>query len=184
MASITRFCASALSAALLLSACSGPVGEHGFSFNDADLRPGFDRVNVRLDQVLRFSPQAMEALENGVPLVVRFSMELRAADTLALIADGSNAWEIRYLPLSQRYQLTGPDDDVETFPRLRHVLGALSSKSFTLETGHLHRGEYTFRGRVMLDHSSLPIPMQLPAALSSDWRHDSNWHQWQFEISA
>ena len=127
----------------------------------------------------------IEALEHGVPLLIGFAMELRAADTLALLADQYAEYEIRYLPLSQHYQLNEVgSDDVTTYPRLRHVLAELSRRTFNIETGPLFIGEYTLRGRVVLDQTGLPAPMQLPAALSGQWRHDTEWNQWQFRINA
>jgi hypothetical protein len=179
-----RSCASLLSIGLLLSACAEQGGDHGFQFRSAELTPGFDQLEVHLQQDLRLSPEAIEALENGVPLVVLFAMEIRSSETLTLLADASDAYEIRYLPLSQHYQLTGPGQtDLTIYPRLRHVLSELSSRRFTIQTGPLFEGEYTFRGRVLLDQASLPGPMQLPAALSANWRHDSRWSQWQFQVN-
>ena len=48
----------------------------------------------------------------------------------------------------------------------------------------LAAGDYQFRARMRLDRTSLPAPMQLPSLVYRGWRHDSEWTQWPFRISA
>ena len=180
-----RFCVSLLSLCLLLAACSESTGPHGFTISDAQVDQGRNGLQVRLKQQLLLSPEAVEALENGVPLNITLHTEVRANDTLALVADQIDNYEIRYLPLSQHYQLSSSNpESVRTFPRLRHVTNALSSLQVPLVDLPLTPGRYTLRSRTYLNHSGLPAPMQLPAALSGQWHHDSEWSQWQFRINA
>ena len=179
-------CASAASlACLLLAGCGDSATAHGFSIRDAQLSVQRGRLDVRLSQDLVFSTEAIEALDHGVPLTVSVELELRNQDTLNLLANQRRSFEIRYLPLSQHYRLSAPEaGSARTFPRLRHAVNALANLDLELPTGPLTPGEYLLRCRVVLDQATLPGPMQLPAALSTAWRHESEWSQWPFRISA
>lgn len=165
--------------------CADEDRDHGFTIQGATIRVLRGRLAVHLDDSLQFSPEAVQALEHGVPLTISVDMELRNQETLNLLAEQERSFEIRYLPLSQHYQLTTVGTgQVRTYPRLRHAVSALTGLDLMLATGPLAPGDYIFRGRIRLDRASLPGPMQLPVMLSTRWRHDSEWHQWPFRISA
>jgi hypothetical protein len=169
---------------IVLTACSGSDSDHGIRISEVDATQSGQHLDVQLVQELRLSRPALVALRHGVPLTVRASWELRAANSRRPIAQAQEQWEIRYLPLSQHYQLVGPGE-TRTFPRLRHLLAALARIDAELpSTGTLASGDYTLRTRTWLDRASLPAPMQLPAVLSPDWRHDSKWSTWPLRIDA
>jgi len=170
---------------VLLSACAQPADGYGFRILTVDIKPGYQKIATRYQQQLSLSREAARALENGVPLTIQMDMELRDSMTLTLLADDSRRYEIRFKPLSQHYELTGPgQDDIRTFPRLRHVMSELASMNLDFRTGPLAPGNYEFRTRTRLENASLPAPMHLPALFSPDWQHDSEWTTWPFEISA
>lgn len=171
---------------LLLSACSPTAGKHGFEIRQVHIQQARRQLEVALEQEVQLSFEARRALQNGVPLTIRVNTEVRDSNTLTLLANQELRLEIRYLPLSDRYQLSteGDEESARSFPRLRHVLAELASLRLTMSTGPLVPGEYEFRVRVRLDRSSLPMPMQLPAVIVRNWRHDSQWTQWPFTVSA
>lgn len=185
MGSIMRACSSLLSLALLLGGCGEPSREFGFRIDAVDAQPGYQVVHARLEQRLLLSPEASEALEHGVPLEVAVELQLRDAHSLTLLATQQHRYVIRYLPLSRHYQLTDlSQGTAETFPRLRHALAALARLELPLGTGPLAPGQYELRARTRLEHSSMPAPMRLPALLSAQWRHDSEWSTWPIVIGA
>jgi hypothetical protein len=170
---------------MLLSACTKPGDDYGFSISGVEISPGYQKITTRYQQELSLSREAVNALENGVALTVQLELELRDSMTLTLLSDEIRRYEIRFLPLHQRYQLTGPGDSgSRTFPRLRHVLAELADLRFDFRTGPLAPGRYEFRARTRLDNAGLPAPMHLPALFSPDWKHDSEWSTWPFEINA
>jgi hypothetical protein len=115
-------------------------------------------------------------LDHGVPLAIRTELELQLAGSSGNISQDSREFEIRYLPLSNRYQLsTRQPSSVHTYPRLRHVLAELGSVSFTLTPGLLPPGDYQLRARSLLDKQNMPPPMRLPAWFSAQWKLDSGW---------
>jgi hypothetical protein len=140
---------------------------------------------VSFHQSLQLSQQARAALEHGVDLTIRFDMDLREGSSMIRRAIDSRRYVISYLPLSRRYELSGMQDArSQTFPRLRHLLSELGKVNLVLATGPLTAGEYELRVRVKMDKQRLPAPMRLPALLSAQWRHDSEWSTWPFDVGA
>lgn len=143
------------------------------------------RLDLRMDQALQLSRPAWRAVRNGVPLVLELSLELRDGETMTLLAQENHAFVIRYLPLSERFELTDPvTGKRRNYPRLRHVLRDLSDLDVAMETPPLAPGRYELRARLRLDRARLPAPMQLPALVIRAWRHDSDWTRWPFTTSA
>lgn len=165
--------------------CEAEGPPYGFEMVTVSLAPGRETVHAQTSQRMRLSGLAQQALKNGIPLFIDVVTEVRDAGGGDVYAKRGLRQEIRYLPLSERYQIqTGDNGETRTYPRLRHVLAELSRVQVDLETGPLPPGPYEFRVRVRLDRTSLPAPMQLPALLLGNWRHDTGWSAWPFEIRA
>lgn len=180
-----RACISLFSLAMLMGGCHEPTGDFGFRIDKVEARVGYQVVHARLQQRLSLSREATSAIEHGVPLELSVDLELRDARSLAMLADQQHRFVIRYLPLSRHYQLADlSGGDAETFPRLRHALAALATMELRLRTGPLAPGRYELRARTRLEQSSMPAPMRLPALLSAQWRHDSEWSTWPLVINA
>lgn len=181
-----RFYASLLSLSVLFFAgCGKPDAvDHGFVIDDVSINEAYQSLNVRLRQQLQLGPKPSEALEHGVVLFIKLELELHNDNNLMLVRRDTRQFQLRYLPLSERYQLSEDnDEDMQVYPRLRHVLAAIGNVNVNMVTGPLLPGKYKLRTRVSLDESRLPTPMQLPAWFSSDWHHDSEWSVWPFEVS-
>ena len=182
-----RFCASLLSITLfVLAGCGQPEAQdYAFAINDVSIRPAYQSLDVRLQQELELSSQAREALRHGVTLTVRLEMELRNDSNLIVTHKEARRFQLRYLPLSERYQLTEEETgELKAFSRLRHMLASMDDSNVLLSTGPLPPGSYELRTRISLDESRLPTPMQLPSRFSSQWRQDSEWSVWPFKVSA
>ena len=173
-----------LLAVLVLCACSEEDLDYSFEINTVSVSRGYQSLNIRLNQGLSLSQQARDALESGVTLIIQLDLELRHDSNLIAVRRDNRSFRIRYLPLSERYQLSYEQSErMLTFPRLRHVLAAIDDIDVQLSTGPLPAGGYELRTRISLDESRLPAPMQLPAWLSSQWQHDSEWSVWPFEVN-
>ena len=137
-----------------------------------------------MQQDLQLSQQAREALEHGVTLTIMLELELHNDNNMMVVRQENRRFQLRYLPLSERYQLSEEEtDELQAFSRLRHALAAIANLNVKFSTGPLLAGNYELRTRISLDESRLPTPMQLPAWFSSQWQHDSEWSVWPFEIS-
>lgn len=174
---------AALLLALILAAC-GPA-DHGTRFQLEKVEASWSngQLQVTAEQSLTLSSEARDALVHGVPLSIETNLSLLESGKRTPVADFSERHEIRYLPLSDHYQLSSSDGTkVKTFPRLRHVLAALSTTRLTVRTGAIPSGDYELLLRTQLDRMRVPPPMRLPVHLSAEWRHDSRWTSWPLKI--
>jgi len=181
-----RFCVSLLSFTILLLAGCGQreALDYVFTIKNVSVRPAYQSLDVRFQQQLELSSQARAALEHGVTLTIKLEMELRNDNNMIVVHRDSRSFQLRYLPLIERYQLAEEQTGgLETFSRLRHLLAAMDDFDVQLSTGPLPSGSYELRTRISLDESRLPTPMQLPVRFSSQWRHDSEWSVWPFKVS-
>ena len=186
MDSFMRFCVSLLSVAIFfLAGCSEKsTVDYGFTIKKVSVNQAYQSLDVRLQQSLVLSQQAREALEHGVTLTVRLELELRNDEHLIVTQRDARLFQFRYLPLSERYQLSeGGTEELQTFSRLRHLLAEVDNLNVHISTGPLPSGNYELRTRIRMDESHLPTPMQLPALFSSQWQHDSEWSVWPFKVN-
>ena len=182
-----RFYASLLSIVMFCLAGCGQedIADYGFSIKNVSVSNAYQSLNVRLQQTLELSEQATEAMLHGVTLVVSLQLELRNDNKMIVAQREVRRYQLHYLPLSERYQLTEEESgESQTFSRLRHLLAAIADLNINLSTGPLPSGSYELRTRIRLDESRLPAPMQLPVWFSAQWQHDSEWSVWSFKINA
>lgn len=187
MAFTTRSCAKRPDArrglagllVLLLAGCSTDKTEFGFTIEQLETRYSGDALHIVVHQKLILSEEAKRALNHGVPLVFQTRTAVRATGSRRDLETASKAFEIRYLPLSNRYQLSSSQPlQVRTFPRLRHALADLATVDFTFPGMQLPESGLQMRVRSQLEKRHMPPPMRLPVWFSAQWRHDSGWHSW------
>lgn len=147
-----------------------------------------DRLLIETPIDLDFSPAAVEALENGVALVVVIT--IRASRWLGPIPTHRDVdhrrMEIRFLPLSRHWQLTDQQGgETRSFARRWMLEQALATEARRFETGlgreALSGDTWQVEIRAAVDRNALPPPMHLPALLSNQWRLASRWYAWPFE---
>jgi len=134
-----RYYASLLSTALLiLASCGqGPALDYAFAIKNVSIRPAYQSLDIHLQQDLELSAQARAALEHGVTLTVTLEMELRSDNDMIVTRRDARRFQLRYLPLSERYQLSEEKTgELKAFTRLRHMLAAMDDFSVQLATGH------------------------------------------------
>lgn len=171
----------ALTSLVLLTACADRTGEFGFELQNVRSRVSGQQLNIALLQKISLSPDARTALQNGVPLHIEVRAEL---DTAAGAISTSRRFEIRYMPLSDHYQLSSDQPAfVRTYPRLRHALAELSEVELSLPLLEVPAGDYQLSTRSWLEKRKLPAPMRLPAWFSPNWQHDSGWQSRTVQIA-
>lgn len=168
-----------LALAAALTACSGKPSDFGFRIEQVESRATPNGLEVVVYQSMVFSREAREALDHGVPLSVETEIAWITAASAQELARKSKRFEIRFLPLSNRYQLTSHEPgEVKNFPRLRHLLAELSQVRFRLESDSPPDGPSQLKVRSFIRKQNMPPPMRLPAWFSSRWHHDSGWQVW------
>lgn len=173
----------ALLALAVCSACGERPADDRFSIRSAEASWSNGRLRVRLDQRIVFSEDARDALQHGVPLTVAVDVLLRDARSRSRLATFERRYQIRYLPLSERYEVSGPASEApRSFPRLRHAVAELARLDLGFETGVLPGGDYELLVRNYLVRTNMPAPMRLPALLSRRWDHASGWTSWALSV--
>jgi len=169
-----------------------------------EIDAGFDIRNARTTLVdgvflldadisFVFSEEALEAIENGIPVTIILEMQVLSERSLIwdnlwwdkAIAQIEAKFRIETRPLSKTYLLrnlnSGETQVFASFAEL--VVGLGMIRNFPLLDEHLIDDEsrYYLRLRTRLDIESLPSPMRPWAYLSSLWRLQSDWFEWPLE---
>lgn len=172
---------------LLMTVCLALLGEARASFDvrEVSTRLVDDeyRMNASLD--VRFSPEVLEALENGVPLTILVHIQVRRVG--AWLWEDSRAdlqvrYGIRYKPLAERYEVYRlPDTEGRSFVSrdaafraLGQItdLGVIRAASLRADT------DYELQVRISLDIEELPLPLRPVAYLKPSWKLSSGWTKW------
>ena len=147
-----------------------------------------DTYLLDLDIRYDFSDAVLEALDNGVPLTLVVTAQVRRQGAWiweSNQADLRRMYLIRYQPLSEIYQVASlPDGERRSFVSRSAAIAALGEirdlplvKLDRLEADE----EYLVRVKVELDIEALPLPLRPTAYLSRDWKLSSDWSEWPLE---
>lgn len=167
-----------LGASLVLQAAEFAIEETRTYLED-----GTYRLDADIDFAL--SDEALEALDNGVPLTIELHLRVRRDGAWvweASLQDFRARYRIRYKPLSERYsidRLSG--GEVDSFVSRDSALRALGTiRGLRLvEAGRLAPDEdYAVHLRVALDIDELPLPLRPIAYLRPAWKLESKWTRW------
>ncbi len=144
------------------------------------------RLNADIDY--RLTDEVVDALHNGVPLVITIEMHvLRDREYIwdVLVATLKQKYQLSYHALTKRYLLKSLNTNVvHNFSSLVDALYSMGRlRNFPLlDKKLLDEGEtYTARIRSLLDVDQLPTPLRLLAFFSPDWRLDSEWYLWPLQ---
>lgn len=124
---------------------------------------------LELDLDCRLNGPMMDALEHGIPITLR--VDLRAQSDSAVLRDQRRI-ELRYFPLTRRYQLRDHrEGDVQSFPASAYLIDALASLKLSLPQAfaQLPAGS-ALSLDVALDKTALPGALRLPALIEPAWR--------------
>lgn len=156
-----------------------------FHVKDARTRLEDGTYVLDADIDFRFSPEALEALDNGVPLTILVHIQVRAVD--AWIWDDSATdlqlrYAIRYKPLSERYEVYRlPGDRGRSFVSREAAIAALGEiRDLQLVAQDRLDPEETYEAqiKVELDIEELPLPLRPMAYLRPAWKLGSSWTKW------
>lgn len=177
-------CALLIAAALPVAAPAQGV-EGSFEVRNASSRlvDGVWYASARVEY--RLSPQAIEALENGVPLTIEMQFEISKYRRLwlnASVATLIQSYQLSYQPLSQAWLVRNLNSgEQRSFSTLFAALGDMGRVSdlplidaALLEPGEVHHGWL----RVVLDQETLPGPLRLLAFWRDGLRLESEWYRW------
>lgn len=165
-------CAVLAGCGLLLQQEPGSLG-----VRNAQLLAFGGNAQLELGLDCHLSGPMQDALDHGIP--VTLVIDVRAG-SWGSVARAAPRVELRYFPLSRRYQLrSGSADDVRSFATQAWLVAALGSLRLSLPStfAHLPAGT-TLRVRAAIDPTALPGALRLPALFEPAWQlasADSSW---------
>lgn len=125
----------------------------------------------------RLSGPMQDALDHGIPLTLAIDL---GTGRWPHASRARRAIELRYFPLSRRYQLREVGaDDVRSFATPAYLMSALGSLRLPLPAAFAELPANTpLRVSVRLDPAALPGALRLPALFEPAWRLASGDHAW------
>jgi hypothetical protein len=144
---------------------------------------GVYRVGARVELTLNETLQ--EALHNGVPLVLKLSVEvIREREWLfpERVAQLEQKFELEYHALTESYLVkvlsTGAQRSFRTLDAALAFIGNVYDLPL-IDENLLRAGrKYWVRMRADLDVEALPTPIRVWAYLGSEWSLQGDWHRW------
>ena len=136
----------------------------------------------------QFSSSTLEALRNGVPLIVLLDIKVDQERSWWLnksIAELQQGYLLLYHALTEKYIVNNLNSGAQdNYDQLSTALTALGKvKDLPILDAQLatkgHR--YIVHLRTHLDLESLPAPMRPLAYISSSWRLESDWYEWPLQ---
>lgn len=153
-----------------------------------EVRARNDRGMLVLDARIGygFSGEALEALDNGVPLTLEVHVQLRSADAWVWddsLVDQRLRYVIRYKPLSERYLVTQlPGDSGRSYVTRDAAIAALGEieglQLVSEERLQEEEGPFEIQIKASLDIDELPLPLKPMAYLLPSWKLSSGWTKW------
>ena len=137
------------------------------------------------DVGLNLSDDAINALENGLPITVKLQIQIikhRSWWFNSTTAELEQSYQISYHALSRRFIITNLNSgDQQSYSTYREAVTSMGQVSDLpiIDAKLLDPGaHYNIRLRAVLDVTSMPGPLQLFASIFKGWNLSSDWYQW------
>jgi hypothetical protein len=165
--------------AFALAACSAGGDDAPLGIRTATVEQGV------LTAHLRWQPDeaVLDALDHGI--VLDFVLDLRAYATAHFgwrdtLASARRHIELRYFPLTRRYQLRDLDrGETRSYAARALLTAALEDLRLELPADWPRAAAAAYTLSVDLDRDRLPGALRLPALLRREWRLSSGDYSWQ-----
>lgn len=153
---------------------------------ETQLLDGVQALDARLQLVL--SDDALDALNNGVPLTIELRLEVirvRRFIPDAVDAELDLRYELEYRPLSQRYIVrnlnSGDQDSFSTLYSALNSLGRIDKLPIVDDAILDPDSDYRMRLRALLSTRQYPAPLRMLFFWRDEWQLKSEWYEWQLE---
>lgn len=143
---------------------------------------------LNADIAYGFTPEVLEALDNGVPLILELQIEVAQPRQWlwdAVLTTLQQRYRLEYHALTQQYVVENLNSATQhNYADRADAITALGTITGLplLDQRLLAADEsYVARAQVSLDLESLPTPLRLVAYLSSQWYLTSEWYVWPLQ---
>ena len=171
-------------AAVVLAGCGALAAQQpgALEIRSARVAGPVDAPVLELAIDCRLSGPMQDALDHGIPLTFRVSIDAARSRFAGSHAHSEQRIELRYFPLSRRYQLRDLDApaDVRSFATPGYLLAGLSSLRLPLPVSFgAMPGGVTVRVGAALETAALPGALRLPALFEPAWQLSAAEYAWQ-----
>lgn len=153
---------------------------------DTQLVDGVQVLDARLQLVL--SDEALDALNNGVPLTIELALEVIRVRRFLPDAEEATLelrYELEYRPLSQRYIVrnlnSGTQDSFATLYSALNSLGRIDSLPVIDDAILDPDADYRMRLQALLSTRQYPAPLRMLFFWRDQWQLKSEWFEWQLD---
>lgn len=137
------------------------------------------------DMSYEFPQPILDALDSGVVLTLVLDIEVYRSRNYIwdhVLASLEQRYQLQYHALSEQYLLanlnSGSQDSYITLDAALFFLGRVRELPIIDAQLLEETQDYHVRVRSHLDFGSLPVPLQLRAHVSRDWRLGADWFSW------
>lgn len=153
-----------------------------FIISEAKFKLRDDKHYLHVDADFRFTTPVLDALHNGVAMVIVLEVEIYQQRSIIWdkkLSELEQRITLEYFDLSEQYVVNNAHTrERYTAMTLRSVINKFRDikPMAVIENSELLSSEsYYARTRVRLSLNSLPVPLQLNAYISSNWWLYSDW---------
>jgi hypothetical protein len=162
------------------------AGEYQAQIKRADLASRNNQVFFSADLDFHLSPQANEALQNGVPLFWNIKMKVQRERNFwfdKTLLKRELHYGLQYHALLKMYQVKNENTgSVKSFSTLTAALNEMGTvRDFDLNTFEqfLLDENYWLEVKVIFDEEKLPLPLQTKAFANLQWQLSSDWTKFE-----
>ena len=164
------------------------VWADGFTIRSVETSLVEKVYNVSAQIDYQFSDVAIEALQNGVPLLVLIDIKVDRERSWWLdknIAQLQQGYLLLYHALTEKYIVnnlnSGAQENYDSLNAALSALGRLEALPI-LDANLVNKNNRIIvRLHTYLDLEALPAPMRPLAYISSQWRLESDWYEWPLQ---
>lgn len=159
-----------------------------FHVRSADTRlvDGVQVLDARLQLVL--SDEALDALNNGVPLTIELALEVIRVRRFMPDAEEASLdlrYALEYRPLSQRYIVrnlnSSTQDSFATLYSALNSLGRIDDLPVVDDAILDPDSDYRMRLQAVLSTRQYPAPLRMIFFWRDQWQLKSEWFEWQLD---
>ena len=171
---------------LLLTLLSGPThAEEKFTVDAVSTHLRDHVYLLDADIEFRFSDEALQALNNGIPLTISLNIEVQRSRHYWLdenIAELEQHYQIFYHALSGQFLVQNQNSSAtQIYPSLATTLanlGRIRDLPILDEKLIDPNEQYELELQVRLNIEALPAPLRPVAYINPAWRLTSDWYKW------
>jgi len=183
-ASVIARASAALALACAIAGCGALAAQQPGTLviRGAHIAGTSDAPTLEIGIDCKLSGPMQDALDHGIPLTFRIRVDASRWRLLPSDARISQRIELRYFPLSRRYQVRDLDAPVEvrSFATPGNLLAALTAMRLPLPTAFAALpGGAPVRVGIELETATLPGALRLPAVFEPAWQLSSAEYTWQ-----